>query len=337
MGFRFSKPAGWLSLSLALLCRSALSGQESHIAYEVPAGTPGNQDYGGSLGHDFDVDLTIKVTRLGVFDSLSDGLKRTITARLYDRDTFAELASHVFTADDPGELVGGSRFKDLDEPLELSPGFHGTMSAEGYGAEELNGNTHGGPALVWGTNSGNCSISFVGGGRFGSLGAYPATPDGGPVNRYAAGTFQFEPQEQPTPRAGTAYIVPGFFLGNEAFPGPLGMDFNVQVDAVVTRLGVFDDAQDGLMVPITARLWNRDARTEVASLTFTTEDPGELIEGSRFKALDPPLGLPAGFHGTITAEGYAELEKDGNTRLGLPGLLTDSGNCLLAFVGSGRR
>src|SRR5690606_10639214 len=35
------------------------------------------------------------------------------------------------------------------------------------------------------------AISFVGGGRYGNPGAFPTTNDGGPENRYAAGTFAF--------------------------------------------------------------------------------------------------------------------------------------------------
>ncbi|NMD21572.1 MAG: hypothetical protein GYA76_15190 [Verrucomicrobia bacterium] len=40
----------------------------------MPAGTEGNQDFSGALGMDFDVDNPILVTRLGVFDDLSDGM-----------------------------------------------------------------------------------------------------------------------------------------------------------------------------------------------------------------------------------------------------------------------
>ena len=53
------------------------------IAYVLPAGLPGDQDFSGSAGMDFEVVNSIVVTRLGVFDDSSDGLKRTITARLW--------------------------------------------------------------------------------------------------------------------------------------------------------------------------------------------------------------------------------------------------------------
>src|SRR5262249_46613405 len=81
----------------------------------------------------------IHVTSLGVFDSGSDGLKRPITAILFDRDTKAVVKQLVFQ---PGEgtLIGGSRYKTLDTPIDLPAGFHGMMVAEGYGPEEPNGN-----------------------------------------------------------------------------------------------------------------------------------------------------------------------------------------------------
>ena len=86
----------------------SVEAQDSFIAYEVPSATVGNQDFGGALGHDFNVNAEILITRLGVFDSGSDGLSATITARVFDRDAETELASLEFTPEDPGDLVGAS-------------------------------------------------------------------------------------------------------------------------------------------------------------------------------------------------------------------------------------
>ncbi|MCO6454487.1 MAG: hypothetical protein J5I93_04145 [Pirellulaceae bacterium] len=163
----------------------------SATAYLVPGGTAGNQAFGGSLGMDFNVNEPIGISHLGVFDDGSNGLNRTITARVYDRaNTAAPLATLVFTPSDPGVLIGGSRFRPLPVPLGLPAGFQGTIVAEGYGAGELNGNSGGG-VPVWTTANGGGAISFVGGGRFGAAGSFPASVDGGPANRYAAGTFYF--------------------------------------------------------------------------------------------------------------------------------------------------
>lgn len=167
--------------------------QETFIAYQVPAGTAGNQAFGGVLGMDFDVENPVVLTRLGVFDDGSDGLNATLIARLWDRTTETEVASLIFTPDDPGELVGGSRFKSLETPLELPIGFRGTITAEGYGEEEkLRNRFNEDTNIVWTTNDGNGSIRFVGSSRWGLVpGSYPSTVDEGPAARYAAGTFEF--------------------------------------------------------------------------------------------------------------------------------------------------
>ena len=58
-------------------------GQGGVIAYANNVGNNGTQAFGGSLGLDFFVSQTISVTKLGVFDSSSDGLNRTITAQMW--------------------------------------------------------------------------------------------------------------------------------------------------------------------------------------------------------------------------------------------------------------
>ena len=170
------------------------------VAYVVPAGTTGNQNYGGALGMDFNVNSDIVVTQLGVFDDGSDGLQAPLQARLYQRDDtnpacgFKLLASIDFTLDDQGTPIDGSLFKPLDTPLTLSAGFTGTIVASGYGPFELNGNLGNSGHGIWTTDDGGGLISFVGGGRFGPANApsaYPSSADGGPENRYAAGTFIF--------------------------------------------------------------------------------------------------------------------------------------------------
>ena len=215
------------------------------IAYEVPADAVGNQDVGGiALGMDFDLQLDILITRLGVFDSGSDGLATPIIAKLYDRDDpSVELVAIEFTPDEPGDLVGGSRFKEFE--IDLPAGFHGSIVACGYNGSELNGNTFTANANPLGVsvNDGGCAILFTGGGRFGNDGvSYPATADGGPANRYAAGTFEFIPQDEFTSfHDGIAYNVPANTPGNQNANVALGMDFNVNTSILITRLGVFED------------------------------------------------------------------------------------------------
>lgn len=343
-----TRPLGWRVGFLTAVCALAqlspvATAQTTVIAYAVPAATAGNQPFGGALGMDFDVDNPILVTRLGVFDDSSDGLKLPITARLYSRANLTELVAIEFSPEEPGDLIGGSRFKALPEPLRLETGFQGTIVAEGYGTEERLRNAGEGvpPAGVsWTLNDGAGSLKFVGTGRYSlTAGVFPYALDGGPAARYAAGTFEFEilpPVRQP--RAGYAYINPQGMVGNQEFAGSVGMDFDVDRDVEIEKLGVFDDHSDGLSLSLHVAIWDRISREEMANCEFRPEDPGELVSGSRFKTLPSPLRLRAGFQGTIVAYGYGAGERFFNTenrpedvaRLGL-----FDGACL-RFVGQGR-
>jgi hypothetical protein len=101
------------------------------------------------------------------------------------------LATLDFTPDNEGTPMDSSFFKPLPSPMTLPAGFAGSIVGSGYGINSIepNGNLGTGPGS-WTTDDGGGLISFVGGGRFGAdPTAFPATPDGGPPNRYAAGTF----------------------------------------------------------------------------------------------------------------------------------------------------
>jgi hypothetical protein len=174
------------------------------IAYVVPAGIPGNQNFTGSLGMDFDVNQDIVVTQLGVFHdtTISTDLQAPLEARLYSRDdtnvcNYSLLATIDFTLDDEGTPMDSSFFKALDTPITLPAGFTGTIVASGYGGIEPNGNAGPSPyngTALWYTDDGGGLISFVGGGRYGDPNhpaQFPINVDGGPPNRYAAGTFVF--------------------------------------------------------------------------------------------------------------------------------------------------
>ncbi len=168
------------------------SGAAAYMAWHVPAGTAGTQNYSGSLGLDFEVLNPVLITRLGVFDSGSNGLASPITAQLWrTQPSTAVLASLSFTTASPGILAPASanRFKDLTSPLLLQPGLY-TMVAYGYSASELNGNSSGANP-TWTTRDGNGLIRFTGAGRYGTAGQYPTNLDSGPANRYAAGTMEF--------------------------------------------------------------------------------------------------------------------------------------------------
>lgn len=177
------------------LVRSTPNPRQAGVAYLVPVGLAAAGTFSGSLGMDFDVARPVRITELGVYDDGADGLFLPLQAVLYDRETRQALPTLEFSPEDPGTLLDSNRFKPLPEPLILPAGFKGVIAVSGYGADERGveryfSNAQNLPDLQ--VFSGG-SLIFVGSGRFGPAGQFPATPDTGPVNRYAAGTFYFEP------------------------------------------------------------------------------------------------------------------------------------------------
>lgn len=181
--------------TLTLLLMSFVNASAT-TAFQYPV-QQGNQNFGGSLGMDFNVLAPITITALGAFDSDADGLKRPINVYLYDRDTQNALVQLTLLTSN-STLIGGARFQavplNLLLALTLPVGFHGSIVADGYGDTEPNGN--GGPTFNISTlDNGGGLIAFVGASRYGSAGQFPVNVDVGPENRYGAGTFQFVPAQ----------------------------------------------------------------------------------------------------------------------------------------------
>ncbi|MSU49710.1 MAG: PEP-CTERM sorting domain-containing protein [Opitutus sp.] len=183
-------------LLLALVSSATVSGQVV-VAYAVPAGTTSNQFIPNPLGMDFNVNLPIQVLSLGVFDSGQNGLTFDHVVRIYDRSTQLTVAVVTIPTGTAAALIGGSRFVSLLSPLVLPAGFQGSIVAE-INPTDGNGNTHGGGGIST-LNDGGGLITFVGGGRVSDSGpgVFPARLDGGPVNRYLAGTFGFTAIPEP--------------------------------------------------------------------------------------------------------------------------------------------
>ncbi len=188
--------AGTTTASSAIVITAT---RTTNTAYIVDAGTVGTQAYPNGLGMDFDVITPIIVTSLGAFDSGGNGLSGSapLTTQIFTRNGNSGnlLTGLTFNFADPGTLVGGSRLKPLPSPILLNPGSYSIVSY-GYDANNLNGNLGAGNAKTWSTEDGGGLIAFVGASRHGvssstGPGTFPASPDGGPADRYAAGTFTF--------------------------------------------------------------------------------------------------------------------------------------------------
>lgn len=199
------------ALLFALTLASALPCSAAIIAYDNQVSTGNQSVYPGSLGLDFDVNTTIDILCLGVYDSAADGLNRPITVYVYDRSTQTPLASLFFAVGNTGTLVNGQRFLPLAVPLTLSAGFQGSVVAENYGDGEpnLNNVLVSLPAM----NDGGGAISFVGSARYGTAGLYPALLDGGPPNRYGAGTFEYMVSATAAPEPASAALMTTSLLG----------------------------------------------------------------------------------------------------------------------------
>lgn len=320
-------------LALALLALPAAAGV---IALDNPVGA-GNQTFGGSVGLDFNTGLEpLEITHLGAFDSAQDGFATARTVQIYDRtNTGSPYATVTIPAGTAATLVNGSRFWPVASTVTIPAGFQGSVVISDVSTDAIHNQGVGAGPLST-INNGGGLLRFVGTGRFGGVGVYPSGLDGGPSNRYQAGTFQFMATAA-NPKY-IAYDVVPSLTGGQNFGGPVGMDFDVGGSAVaMTHIGVFDSAQDGLNAPITAYLYDRDTQLLVAGPFTFSGTSDSLVNGSRLRDI-ADVTLPAGFRGTIVADGYGASELLYNSG-GVPSALGSTlgdGNGLISFVGNGR-
>ena len=120
-------------------------------------------------------------------------------------------------------------------------------------------------------------------------------------------------------------------IGDQTYNGSLGMDFDVVESISVTHLGVFDDGSDGLKVPLTAYIYNRDTQAELAKADFAIgTDPqtsGELRGGIRYLELGQAVTLVPGNY-TVVAENYQRTERNVNFWQGVGELNSGGGHVL---------
>jgi hypothetical protein len=82
---------------------------------------------------------------------------------------------------------------------------------------------------------------------------------------------------------------------------------------------VFDSGGTALTQPLTAYLYDRRTQQLLAKVVFTPDDPGTLIGGTLYLPLDQPITLPAGFEGTIAADGFGPDQMFESYQPDLPG------------------
>jgi hypothetical protein len=173
-------------------------------AYTSPnTGSSPLQAWQGSLGLDFNVNSSIYVTALGAFNSKGDGKVNSgpIQVAIFNRDTgVAVTPSAIFSSGTTYTLTPG-KF-DIQQSItqtRLNAG-HYSIVAVGFSDADLNGNLdRTSPPST--TDNGGGLISFVGTARYntdfsGTL-QLPNIIDGGPYNRYDAGTFEYTATPEP--------------------------------------------------------------------------------------------------------------------------------------------
>ncbi len=185
-------------LALTLLS-FASSAKADFIAYNVPVGTPGNQD-GFTLGLDFQVASPITITQLGLFDAGGDGFVGRLNVRLYDItniNTPILLMTAAFgpsPSNQGNTLIGGGASRYLAPTLigaaslGLTVGKSYSIVADGFTPADQNGNYN--PAV-----SSIAPQIIATGLRYNSgIVGLPTAIDSGPPNKYLAGTFAFVPE-----------------------------------------------------------------------------------------------------------------------------------------------
>jgi hypothetical protein len=181
----------WGLLPAVCVIVGAASARANVVTAFLDPATVGNQNWGGTLGLEFNVVNPIWVTALGTFDSGQNGIGGAVTVTIYDRTTQSPVSGlSLAITGTQGFLVGGDRFVTLLTPVLLPAGFQGTVGGVGYGSGlDPNGNTTlGGFGPVTVDNGGGL-IALVDS-RYSNSSGYPTLFDG-TAAAYGAGTFQF--------------------------------------------------------------------------------------------------------------------------------------------------
>jgi hypothetical protein len=160
-------------ISLALMLVSSGQANAGPIQAYFTGDAVGNQDFGGNLGLDFNVNAPITISALGAFDSAGTPFAPGVTVGIFQRlpgtadpsgdHTGALLASVTISGSTPISS-GGYQFVPI-APLTLPSGFYSVV-AVGFNNSnlDLNENFNDGSQIQ--TSSGSGLLTFVGSGRF---------------------------------------------------------------------------------------------------------------------------------------------------------------------------
>lgn len=131
-----------------------------------------------------------------------------------------------------------------------------------------------------------------------------------------------------------AYDVKTGIIGNQAYGGSIGLDFDVNSTIAISQLGAFDNGGNGLFAGVVVSIYNRDNQNLVAQATVPSGTSALLIGSSRYVNLSSQVLLNPG-HYTVAAVFTADLFYNVFTGSTSPSDL-NTGDGLISFVGSGR-
>ena len=130
-------------------------------------------------------------------------------------------------------------------------------------------------------------------------------------------------------------------VGNQAFPGLLGMDFTVNAPAGINvySVGAFDSGQNGFAKNLVISFYSlANTSTPILTTSLPTGTGGTVIGGDRFYSLATPLFLAPGSY-SIVAQGFSDSDLNGNSNpSGMGGSYStlDGGSGLISFIGNSR-
>ena len=331
-------------------CSSGTSSTGSHQAY-IATTTTGTQNFGGELGMEFKVNNSagIVINQLGAFDHQGNGITGTqsggVRVAIFNKTTRTIVPGlDVIIVGTADAYTGNHRMKNIPA-VTLMPGNY-VVVAKGYNASELNGNSEARTPFPSGDLGGG-AISYATSCMYGSAGsgfAYPTNPDGGPGNRYLAGTFKYAVGGS-TPHQ--AYVAPTT-MGTQNFGGELGMEFSVNTSSgiVINQLGAFDHQGNGITGTqsggIRVAIFNKATRTIVPGLDAIIIGNSDSYVGNHRMKNITPVTLVAGSY-VIVAKGYNANELNGNAAWGTAfpagdlggGAITYASACMYGSEGSG--